>query len=170
MAPRKKKTESWTREDYARAIGLRSNNKKKKKKKKKKSSEPKNKKKKKTQKGGLLPKAIMLGSVIRDNRGRTRAQQDKLLDSLTDSQMRAIGLLLKLFLKSKYPLSEVKIKKLMKDKVFIDALTGKNKKATTDLKRRVLKNQRGGILPLLPIAAKVVGSSILGPIIGKLLG
>ena len=109
-------------------------------------------------------------SVIGDNWGCTRAQQDKLLDSLTDSQMRAIGLLLKLFLKSKYPLSEAKIKKLMKDKVFIDALTGKNKKATTDLKRGVLKNQRGGILPLLPIAAKVVGSSLLGPIIGKLLG
>ena len=65
------------------------------------------------------------------------------------------------------PLPQKQIKQLVRDRQLIKSIF--NPKLLLDTRRHILK-QKDGLFPaLFPIAAKVIGSSLLGPIIGKIL-
>ena len=81
--------------------------------------------------------------------------------------MTGMGRVWKNFMSFHYPLSQKQIKQLVRDRQLIKSIF--NPKLPLDTRRRILK-QKGGLFPaLFSIAAKVIGSSLLGPIIGKIL-
>lgn len=133
---------TWTRNDYMRMIGL-----------------EKKRKKKPKKKDNSLAEAIMLSKLV-GNSNRNKAQRLAVIDSLNSRQMVGMGRLVKIFIKSKYPLPENKIKQLVRDKKFISAFF--DNKVPVDTRKRIL-SQKGGVLGfVLPLAANLLGGLLGG--------
>ena len=149
----------WTRDDYAKMINLYGENK-----------SLKSIKKKRKPKlmmgsgGGVVREALMISKMLGE-RKRSRKQKDALIDSLSNSQVNAIGKLFHKFLKSKTHLPKSRIKQLIRDQKLVEAII--NGQGKLETRKRILK-QRGGILPaLLPIAAKI-GLPLATGLLGKI--
>ena len=152
---------TWTRRDYIEAIGM--NNRRKR-------STPKRRRRALgtrhvlTGKHGKLLEAALLSKMIGSK--KNRAQKMAVIDSLDNTQMKGMGNLFKMFMKTRYPLPNQKIKQLVRDKKFISSFIDHRIPVAT---RRLLLKQKGGILgAILPIAGRLIGSSILGPLLGKI--
>ena len=149
--------ENWTRNDYLAAIGRMRGR----------TSRKKNRRSKKKRLAAKdVLEGVMLGHMLGKN-NKNPVQKRALIDTMSSSQMTGMGKVWKAFMSTHYPLPQKQIKQLVKDKHLIGSIF--NPKIPVETRRRVL-NQKGGIFPaLFPIAAKVIGSSLLGPIIGKIL-
>ena len=163
MEPSKK----WTRDDYARMIGLR----------------VRNKRKKLNQRGsamfqkggaasGVLIEAAVLSQMLGNHKG---AKRDALIDALSDKEVKAIGKIFARFLGSRQNLPKAQFHQLIRDHKLIDALIRGNGKLAT--RKKILKQKGGFSLKLLPLAAKgffkalgrKTASSIVEPITRPLI-
>ena len=116
--------------------------------------------------GKKIVEAVMLGHMLGKN-NKNAVQKNAILDMMSSFQMTGMGRVWKNFMSSHYPLPQKQIKQLVRDRELIKSIF--NPKLLLDTRRHILK-QKGGLFPaLFPIAAKVIGSSLLGPIIGKIL-
>ena len=144
----------WSREDFLKAINKKGGGRKR------------NKKRRPKISGNKIMEAVMLGHMLGKN-NKNAVQKKAVVDTMSGSQMTGMGRVWKNFMSSCYPLPQKQIKQLVRDRKLIDSIF--NSKIPLDTRRCILK-QKGGIFPtLFPIAAKVIGSSLLGPIIGKIL-
>ena len=116
--------------------------------------------------GNKIMEAVMLGHMLGKN-NKNAVQTNAILDTMSSSVMTGMGRVWKNFMSSHYPLPQKQIKQLVRDRQLIKSIF--NPKLLLDTRRRILK-QKGGLFPaLFPIVAKVIGSSLLRPIIGKIL-
>ena len=116
--------------------------------------------------GNKIMEAVMLSHMLGKN-NKNAVQKNAILDMMSSSQMTGMGRVWKNFMSSHYPLPQKQIKQLVRDRQLIKSIF--NPKLPLDTRRHILK-QKGGLFPaLFPIVAKVIGSSLLGPIIGKIL-
>lgn len=115
--------------------------------------------------GGVNLPDLMLTQLIGKDNKNVR-QRNALIDTMNNSQMRRIGLIVRSFLRSRYQLSPSQIKQLSKNQDFVTALI--SPKVPLDTRKKILK-QKGGIFgALLPLAAKIIGPAILGPLASKI--
>ena len=96
---------------------------------------------------------------------RNRAQRDAIIDTMNTGQMNGISHMVKAFLKTPYKLNPKQINMLMKNQEFVKGLT--NGHIPVKIRKKIIK-QRGGILGLIPLAAKVIAPTLLGSIADKL--
>ena len=96
---------------------------------------------------------------------RNRAQRDAIIDMMNTGQMNGISHIIKAFLKMPYKLNCKQINMLMKNQEFVKGLT--NGHIPVKIRKKIIK-QRGGILGLIPLAAKVIAPTLLGSIADKL--
>ena len=96
---------------------------------------------------------------------RNRAQRDAIIDTMNTGQMNGISCMVKAFLKMPYKLNPKQINMLMKNQEFVRGLT--NGHIPVKIRKKIIK-QRGGILGLIPLAAKVIAPTFLGSIANKL--
>ena len=144
----------WTREDYARMIGLDTGRKKKK------DGGGKVIGRKMARWGGMhqmggaasgvLLEAAILSQMLGDNKG---ARRDALIDSLSDKEVKAIGKIFAGFLGSHYKLSKAGFQQLIRDHKLVDAIIGGHGKLET--RKKILKQKGGFSLKLIPLAAKL---------------
>ena len=141
---------NWTRDDYVRFLNL-----------------PKKKKKMKTSKGShggiIIPDLLLARMISKEN--RNKAQRNAIIDTMNTGQMNAISRIVRAFLKTPYKLKPKEINMLMKNQKFVKGLT--NGHIPVKIRKKINK-QRGGILGLIPPAAKVIAPTLLGSIAGKL--
>ena len=93
---------------------------------------------------------------------RNRAQRDAIIDMMYTGQKNGISCMVKAFLKMPYKLNPKQINMLMKNQEFIKGLT--NGHIPVKIRKKIIK-QRGGILGLIPLAAKVIAPTLLGSIV-----
>ena len=116
--------------------------------------------------GNKIMEAVMLGHMLGKN-NKNAVQRNAILDTMSSSQMTGMGRVWKNFMSSRYPLPQKQIKQPVRNRQLIKSIF--NPKLLLDTRRHILK-QKGGLFPaLFPIVAKVIGSSLLGPIISKIL-
>ena len=147
-------SKGWSRRDFLKAIMNKTFKKKRRNKRGPKIS------------GNKIMDAVMLGHMLGKN-NKNAVQKKAVVDMMSSSQMTGMGRVWKKFMSSHYPLPQKQIKQLVRDRKLIESIF--NLKVPLDTRRHILK-QKGAIFPaLFPIVAKVIGSSLLGPIIGKIL-
>ena len=136
-----KPSRKWTRDDYARMIGL---------------HVPKRRKQRGSgvfQKGGaisgVLLEAAILGEILGKSKG---ANREVLIDNLTDKEVKSIGKFFAHFLGTPQKIPEARFKQLIRDHKLVDAIIRGTGKLET--RKRILKQKGGFSLKLLPIAAK----------------
>lgn len=108
---------------------------------------------------GRYADALVLSRLIGSTNKNVK-QREAIIDGMSGRQMKDVGKLFKQYLESSYSLPRGRIKQLIRDKEFVDALT----KFQGDLKtRKKILKQKGGIIPfLLPLLAKALAPAILG--------
>ena len=121
----------------------------------------------KRQKGGIMVDDLVLAKMIGQN-NRNARQRRAIAETMNNSQIRKLGYIIRDFLNSNYKLTGDQIKKLTRNKKFISALI--NPKVPSHLKKEIYVQKGGFLGALLPIAAKVLGPVLLGPLAKKLLG
>lgn len=177
-APSKKK---WTREDYKRMIEIPGGIVKRR---RRNATAPVAKKKRVRNigggdaavTGGVIPaqgmafakNVALLHALSAKKKASNPAFNRRLIDSLSKSQVNDVQKIVRNFLKGRYIVPKLQLKRLAADKKFIYQLA--NNKTPMMVKKRILK-QRGGIFPaLIPLAGKAIGKAVLGSAIGKLFG
>ena len=140
----------WTRNDYVKFLNLPKKNKRM--------------KKPKSSRGGVIIPDLLLAKMI-SKQNRNRAQRDAIIDTMNTGQMNGISHMVKAFLKMPYKLNPKQINMLTKNQEFVKGLT--NGHIPVKIREKTIK-QRGGILGLIPLAAKVIAPTLLGSIADKL--
>ena len=140
----------WTRSDYVKFLNLPKKNKRM--------------KKPKSSRGDIIIPDLLLPKMI-SKKNRNRAQRDAIIDTMNTGQMDDISHIVKAFLKTPYKLNRKQINMLMKNQEFAKGLT--NGHIPVKIRKKIIK-QRGGILGLIPLAAKVIAPTLLGSIADKL--
>ena len=140
----------WTHSDYVKFLNMPKKNKRM--------------KKPKSSQGGIIIPDLLLAKMI-SKENRNRAQRDAIIDTMNTGQMNGISCIVKAFLKMPYKLNHKQINLLMKNQEFVKGLT--NSHIPVKIRKKIIK-QRGGILGLIPLAAKVIAPTLLGSIADKL--
>ena len=96
---------------------------------------------------------------------RNRAQRDAIIDMINTGQMNGISCMVKAFLKTPYKINPKQIKMLMKNQEFVKGITDGH--IPVKIRKKIIK-QIGGILGLIPLAAKVITPTLLGSMANKL--
>ena len=140
----------WARNDYVKFLNLPKKNKRM-------------KKPKSSQGGVIIPDLLLAKMISKEN--RNRAQRDAIIDMMNTGQMNGISRMVKAFLMTPYKLNPKQINMLMKNQEFVKGLT--NGHIPVKIRKKIIK-QRGGILGLISLAAKVIAPTLLGSIADKL--
>ena len=140
----------WTRNDYVKFLNLPKKN-------------NRMKKPKSSQGDVIIPDLLLAKMISKEN--RNRAQRDAIIDMMNTGQMNGISHMVKAFLKMPYKLNPKQINMLMKNQEFVKGIT--NSHIPVKIRKKIIK-QRGGILGLIPLAAKVIAPTLLGSIADKL--
>ena len=149
-----------TREDYKAMIGLK--------------KRAKSKRKRKSgvrMAGGYMPggnvmaNALFLARML-TKKNQNAKQRDAIVNTMDNKQMNQLSKVFKTFWKSNQQMPKKHLKRLQKDRRFVEAMM--NPKIPLGIKKKIL-TQKGGILgALLPMVLKSVAAPILGGIAGKL--
>ena len=92
----------------------------------------------------------------------------RLIDCLSKNQVNDVQKIVRNFLRGRYIVPKLQLKRLAADKKYIYQLA--NSKTPVNAKKRILKQKGGIIQALLPLAGKAIGKAVLGSAIGKLFG
>lgn len=146
----------WTRADYARMINMDT-------------ARTRRHRGKRAGGSGRRMRGGMLGPILRDgvllshlmsSKNKNARQRAAIIDTLSPVQMKSVGRAVGAFLNSEYKLPKARIKQLIRDKQFVEAIM--RGKGPLETRKKILK-QKGGILPaLLPLAVKTLGPMVLG--------
>lgn len=110
-------------------------------------------------------KNVALLSILAAKKKANSQFNKRIIDSLNSSQMGDVQKIVSNFLKGRYTLPSLQLKRLAADKKYIYQIA--NSKVPMNVKKRILK-QKGGFLPaLIPLAAKTLGPVILGAAVKK---
>ena len=136
-----KPSRKWTRDDYARMIGLQV------------SKRRKQRGRGMSQKGGALSGVLLEAAILGDILGKSKgAKREVFIDNLTDKEVKSIGKFFAHFLGTPQKIPEARFKQLIRDHKLVDAIIKGTGKLET--RKRILKQKGGFSLKLLPIAAK----------------
>ena len=136
-----KPSRKWTRDDYARMIGLQV------------SKRRKQRGRGMSQKGGALSGVLLEAAILGDILGKSKgAKREVFIDNLTDKEVKSIGKFFAHFLGKPQKIPEARFKQLIRDHKLVDAIIKGTGKLET--RKRILKQKGGFSLKLLPIAAK----------------
>ena len=120
--------------------------------------------KKKTRGSIVQPETVMLAHLM-SSVNRNDKQQQVVVDSLNENQVRQIGKFLKDILNAKHKLPRNQIKQMIRDRNLIDAIiTGRGSLSSRkNLLKLKTRNQKGEFLSaLLPVALSSAGPIIKG--------
>ena len=161
----------YSREDYARMIGIKRKKKKgkgiSKRRRNQRGGKRKKNKKVKIKGSPSLYLGLVLGKMLSKKNPNSK-QRNAILDTMNGSQMKAVTGVIRRFIASKETesLPKKQLKQLAKDQKFINALI--HEKTPLNIKKDILGQKGGFITNLLPTIMKTIGHTLLGGIAGKL--